>query len=496
VNSGAAHPILSCAGAKALEARLFGGDEASEWVAMLQAGSAVAGAVLQDFREIGGFPGAGRILVVVGKGHNGGDALLATAEILKRHPQAAADILFGYGVRGLRPLARRAWQGLQQAFPDRVHAVTSRSLQTEYALSLDGLFGYQYRPPLDARSRSALKLVNALSVRLRAAVDLPSGWDAPDAFRADFTYATGIIKAPLLSLSNAGRLRYLDLGFFPIFTNAPDLVLTRRVLAPLQGSREAQADKRKLGHVFVLAGSRNYPGAALMTVLATVKSGVGLVSAFVPESLVPAFAAQVPEAIWIGCPETPDGGLALEGRHRLIERWDHATALVIGPGLGRERETLALVGETVRAAPVPMVLDADALQPEIVRAARTPLVVTPHAGEFARLAGKAELRDYAAATGATVVLKGPVTRIASGQTLYHNFFGGPVLARGGSGDLLAGLIGSQLAQTPADLLGAACRGVAWHGCAADALARSQGATAVRTTQVLDYLSTALRPCGE
>ena len=94
------------------------------------------------------------------------------------------------------------------------------------------------------------------------------------------------------------------------------------------------------------------------------------------------------------------------------------------------------------------------------------------------------------------MLKGPVTRIASGQTVYHNFFGGPVLARGGSGDLLAGLIGSQLAQTPADLLGAACRGVAWHGCAADALARSQGATAVRTTQVLDYLSTALRPCGE
>ena len=134
--------------------------------------------------------------------------------------------------------------------------------------------------------------------------------------------------------------------------------------------------------------------------------------------------------------------------------------------------------------------------PEIVRAARTPLVVTPHAGEFARLAGKTELRDYAAETGATVVLKGPVTRIASGQTVYHNFFGGPVLARGGSGDLLAGLIGSQLAQTPADLLGAACRGVAWHGCAADALARSQGATAVRTTQVLDYLSTALRPCGE
>ncbi len=486
------HPILPCAGAKALENKLFGGDESREWAAMRQAGLAVATALLTDIEEIGGFPAAGHVLVLAGKGHNGGDALLAAAEILRRQPRASVDVFLVYGVRGLRPLALRAWQELQHAAPERVRSVSARSLRGSYALSLDGLFGYQYRPPLDARSVAALKLANALKVRLRAAVDLPSGWEAPEAFRADFTYATGIVKSPLLTLPNAGRLRYLDLGFFPVPVEAPECVLTRRVLAPLQGWRDPHGDKRTFGHVFVLAGSRHYPGAALMAVLAALRSGAGLVSAFVPESLVPAFAAKVPEAIWVGCPETPDGGIALEARHLLVERWERANALVIGPGLGRERETAALAMELVKAAPVPVVLDADALQPDIIAAARTPLVLTPHAGEFARIAGKKSLQVYASSTGTTVVLKGSVTRIANGKTVVHSFFGGSVLARGGSGDLLAGLIGTQLAQSPKDPFGAACRGVAWHGLAADSLARSKGSTAVRTTQVLDHLSVVLR----
>jgi NAD(P)H-hydrate epimerase len=196
----------------------------------------------------------------------------------------------------------------------------------------------------------------------------------------------------------------------------------------------------------------------------------------------------------VGWPETPGGGLALEGGHLLRERIDTAGALLMGPGLGRERETLALVADAVKTARVPLVLDADALQREAVHAAKTPLVLTPHAGEFARIAQGLALENYAAETGATVVLKGPVTRIANGApaTVYHSFFGGPVLARGGSGDLLAGLIAGLLAQTPAAPALAAARGVVWHGLAADLLARAHGQTAVLTTQLLDFLPAALR----
>ena len=229
-----------------------------------------------------------------------------------------------------------------------------------------------------------------------------------------------------------------------------------------------------------------------MSVRAAVRSGTGLVTAFVPESLAPAYAAQLPEAMWVGWPETPEGGLALEGSHLLRELAGRFTALLAGPGLAREAETLALVNEVVKTSAVPVVLDADALQPDLVRSGNAPRVLTPHAGEFARIAGGLELQEFASTTGAMVVLKGPTTRIGAARRVYHSFYGGPVLARGGSGDVLAGLIGSMLAQIPAEPLAAAARGVVWHGLAADLLARTHGAVAVQTTQLLDFLSTALR----
>ncbi|HEY0947650.1 MAG TPA: ADP/ATP-dependent (S)-NAD(P)H-hydrate dehydratase, partial [Opitutaceae bacterium] len=198
-----------------------------------------------------------------------------------------------------------------------------------------------------------------------------------------------------------------------------------------------------------------------------------------------------PEAMWVAWPETPDGGLSLDGIYLMRELAPRFTALLMGPGLAREPETLALVQDILKVFPLPVVLDADALQPDLVRAGGAPRVLTPHAGEFARIAGGQELAAFAGA-GRVVVLKGPITQIGGEGRVYHSFFGGPVLARGGSGDVLAGLIGGQLAQTPAQPLAAAARGVVWHGLAADRLARSQGSVAVQTTQLLDFLSAALR----
>lgn len=489
-----AHPILSCDDARRFEAALFGGDEAKEWTAMQAAGNAIGEAVLRDFQEIGGFPAAGRVLVLAGKGHNGGDALLAARRITEAFPAARVDVVLVAGERALRPLALRAYQALVHAAPAGVALVRLGALSASYDLVLDGVFGFQFRPPLPAGVVSLLGEVNACAVRLRAAVDLPSGLGEPGSFQADFTYATGIVKTPLLTLPNAGRLRYLDLGFHVqrVLPEASQAVLTAAVLAPLRALRPPQSDKRSYGHLAVLGGSRRYPGAVLMSVRAAVRSGAGLVTAFVPESLAPAFAAQLPEAMWVGWPETPEGGLALEGSHLMRELAGRFTALLAGPGLAREPETLALVHDIVKNASVPVVLDADALQPDIVRAGGAPRVLTPHAGEFARFGGGQALSEFVAATGSVVVLKGPVTRIGSAGRTDCSLFGGPVLARGGSGDVLAGLIGGQLAQAPADPLAAAARGVVWHGLAADLLARAHGAVAVQTTQLLDFLPAALR----
>ena len=487
------HPILTCDEARDLEKRIFADDEAAEWAAMQQAGAAVATAALRDFEEIGGFPPDGRVLVLVGKGHNGGDALIAARHVLEKYPQATADVVFVFGERSLRPLAARAWRSGFETSRERwtrIEADLGRGQRSgpTYDLCFDGIFGFQFRPPVDQRVQALIEHVNTLPIRLRAAVDLPSA----GLFRADFTYATGSVKAPIVDDAHAGRLRYLDLGFFPREVPGERRVLTPAVLAPFAALRPARSDKRDYGQLIVVGGSRSYPGAVLMSVLAALRSGAGLVTAFVPEPLVAAYAARAPEAMWVGCPETPDGGLALEALHLIRARIERATALAIGPGLGREPETLALVGEILKLAHLPAVLDADALQPDVVRATKVQLVLTPHAGEFKRIAGDATLEQFVAETGATVILKGPVTRIAHDATVYHSFYGGPVLARGGSGDLLAGITGCMLAQTPGDPLLAAARGVVWHGLAADALARAEGQVAVTTTQVLDFLPAALR----
>lgn len=496
------HPVLDCGAARALETGLFGDDEGKEWAAMERAGSAVGAAVLRDFEEIGGFPKGGALLVLVGKGHNGGDALLAAKTILAVCPHARADVRLVFGDAALRPLTKRALQILVHSASARLRFLLAGNETAQaYDLLLDGVFGFQFRPPVASVEVALFDRVNAGRFRLRAAVDLPSGLGDPAALRADFTYATGSVKSPVADEALhtvVGRWRYLDLGFFapsaPRGAGEPEpaRVLGTDVLAPLRELRTAKSDKRTYGHVFLLGGSRDYPGAIMMSALAATRSGAGLVTAFVPETLAPTYAAQLPEVMWVGWPETPQGSLALEGVHLFFERIERATSLLIGPGLGREPETQALVTDVLKRTTLPVVIDADALQKSIVSARRGPGVLTPHAGEFARVSDGALLPAFSAAHGFTTVLKGPVTRISDGGAVYHSPFGGPVLARGGSGDLLAGLTAGLLAQTPNEPLLAACRAVVWHGVAADHLARAQGQVAVRTTQLLDYLPAALR----
>lgn len=502
------HPVLTCAEAKAWEANLLRG-EAAEWSAMQRAGAALAEAVAADFQEIGGLPEAARLLVLVGKGHNGGDALLAAGALLRERPEASVDVVFVYGESALRPLAARAWQTLPKA---RIRSLPADGIQeilsASYDLCLDGVFGFQFRLPLEEPAAGWLARVNTHPrIRLRAAVDLPSGLgenNAGTVFRADFTYATGIVKTPVIEAENAafvGRLRYLELGFFSgaqDVADAPQRVLGPDILAPLAALRASQTDKRTYGHLLVVGGSRSYPGAVVMAVRAALRSGAGLVTAFVPERLAPEYAARHPEAMWVGCPEDADGGLAAGTAALVQSRQSRATALLMGPGMSAGAGVVATMQAIVRNTNIPLVLDADALRQEVLVEAASPAVIcTPHAGEYQRLGGPAGLRSVSGARELVAVLKGPLTRIVSeaGQVVtgptYYSPYGGPVLARGGSGDLLAGLIGGLLAQTPAEPLLAAARGAVWHGRAADLLARARGQVAVEISEILEQLGPAL-----
>lgn len=499
------HPVLTCAEARAWEkARLT--DETLEWAAMQEAGAKVARSILDDYREIGGLPARARILVLAGKGHNGGDALLAARTIINERPDTTAVVVLAFGAGELRPLAGRALDWLREQAPARVQILPAgQALETgqEYALCLDGIFGFQFHAPMAEAITRLLVQVNAhRGIRFRAAVDLPSGigeTSVATCFHADFTYATGSVKYPALLPRHAamvGRLRYVDIGLLreDSAPGATERILIGQLLKPLAELRATQSDKRTYGHLLVVGGSHSYPGAVVLAARAALRSGAGLVTAFVPEKLAPEYAARHPEIMWMGCLVTASGGLAAGTADLVYARSAKATALLIGPGLGADPETLSGIQAIVRNTNIPLVLDADALRPEVVACVRDKVFIgTPHAGEFDRIAPTLFTDGNFTAPRGVLVLKGPLTRVTDGRTIYHSPFGGPVLARGGSGDILAGLIGGLLAQKPDDPMLAACRGVVWHGRAADLLARAHGQVTVELSEILEQLGPALQP---
>ncbi|MDQ8187190.1 NAD(P)H-hydrate dehydratase [Pelagicoccus sp. SDUM812002] len=493
-----------------MESRLLKTDE-EVWDAMNRAGTSLGRALLSAYLMTG-FPQNGlHLLGLIGKGHNGGDALLAFLEMAETVGCVEGITLVLSGPRrDFKPHTGRALELLEKKTELEILEMPSEAAIAALAcgtfdIVLDGLLGMQFRPPFRDGARSLLEAVNgSSSFRLRAAVDLPSGnGDESDecVFKADFTFATGILKKPLFSCTAAGNIRYLDIGFFQGESLARELVVTDSILDPLRSLRSSTSEKRQQGHLAVLGGSRSMPGALAMSVKAALKSGVGLVTVFAPESIVSQLACQLPEAMWRTWPETPEGGLALEGLWQVKSIAEKATCLLAGPGMGSEAETQFLLSEVGRLWDRPVVLDADALRPVVVEAFRESgnkdVILTPHAGEFIRLSGDADCSDravleYAKQRGVTVVRKGSNTRVSDGEQLAINPTGNAVLSRGGSGDILAGLTGGLFAQGESSAFETASRSVYWHGKAADLLAKHCGQTAVCTTDLLGFLVQALR----
>ena len=520
----AASPVLSCQQTLELEASILQ-DEAAEWAAMQQAGRGIAKAIQLDFQELSPLSQAHRVLALIGKGNNGGDALIACSQLLADLPHVRVTLIFAQDPEAMKPLAKRAYAELEgrvcvhqldiASDEAAIHRLLdAASEDAGYAICMDGLLGVGIQPPVREPLRTLIGAVNRyVKIGLRAAVDLPSGHgDESDelTFEADFSYATGVAKKVVFEgIANCGRVRYIDLGFFKTpegaAIEASEMVLNSRVLDPLRALRPAWVDKRAFGHLYVVGGSAHMPGALLMTVQAAVRSGVGLVTAFAPASVTASLSAQVPEAMWVPWPETEHGTLNPRAMPLLFDRLDQATAVLLGPGMGKDRHSEMVAQDIVKQVELPVILDADALRPRVIelvpkrKASMGSVILTPHMGEFMRIA-KLDRPDYTNQVlkafckryRVMTVLKAAHTRICDGESVWYNICGGPVLSRGGSGDLLAGLIGGMLAQNAADAEVAVARGVVLHGLAAQQLARHHGQVMVHTTQLLDYLSPVLR----
>ena len=515
-------PILPLAQAKELEEKYFAGDLDRQWEVMTHAGEAVADTALRDMRELRTIPHRPRLLVLIGKGHNGADALIASRRFLRTIPTSRAVVWPWAPKEDCRELTGRAFEELIDFAPKRIELL-SPAMQMDlteivetfskvcqergFDLLIDGVLGMEGRPGLQSPMDVWFDLLNqAEQISVRVAVDLPSGISeaglpAAETLRVDFTYCTGIAKSPVTVEANhsrVGRLRYLDLGFFQNhppekWVDCPK-VLASSALSTLRKLRPAHCDKRNFGHLLVLAGSQELGGAAMMTVRGALRAGVGLITCCVPESLHSAMVASCPEAMWVPLPETPTGGLALEGLGQARGLLERADAMVAGPGIGTEGESHALVREVCKLFSGPILLDADALRPEIIDSLQSlkKIVLSPHEGELARLSGKQSPDEFISAFPGVMLRKGAHSQIYYSDCLLHLFGGSSLLARGGSGDLLSGIIGALIARGGRSLVDCVALGALWHGRAAEALARQHGQEAVCSTQILDYLSFALR----
>ncbi|GAA3136444.1 NAD(P)H-hydrate dehydratase [Streptosporangium carneum] len=413
-----------------------------------------------------------RVVLLVGSGDNGGDALYAGARLAARGARVEA-VLAGARVHeaGLAALRRaggrvtdiRAAASANGGDAARLAAVSGdgwetavRALLQAADLVVDGLVGIGGAGALREPYATLVGLTHDAPCEV-VAVDVPSGVDAAggrvegNAVRADVTITFGAYKVGLLvapGAQYAGRVELVDIGLGPYVPEPEATALTGADVAPLLPRPDARSDKYSRGVVGVAAGSHRYTGAAVLAVGGAVRAGAGMVRYAGVAEPVAQVRARWPEAVITEL--EPGQGVDEVGR---VQAW------VLGPGLGTDSEALALA-RSVLASDVPVLVDADALtlvsQDRSLLRRAAPTLVTPHAGELSRLLGTPRAtieadglehaRRAASELGVTVLLKGSTTLVAEeGLPVRVNLTGSPWLATAGTGDVLAGIAGTLLA---------------------------------------------------
>jgi ADP-dependent NAD(P)H-hydrate dehydratase / NAD(P)H-hydrate epimerase len=513
---------------------------------MQHAGAAVARFCLRRFA------GDGLVVVLAGKGNNGGDGMVAALRLAEagRRVRVAllgkASELMGDAADALSAVTHLSDDKTvaKMGYPVFVALVEiSDEIELRAALEgaglvIDAVVGTGFKPPLPPQQAEnacrgprlrglaavARKLLEASAVPV-VAVDLPSGWDADSmeekaegAFRAD---AVVTFTAPKL----AHVFGHLTAGktFGPVVVagiGTPDGAVASGTGLTWGGSAKAVAEmprgingnKGKFGHVLLVGGTFGKAGAPSMASVAAMRAGAGLVTAAVPREILPTVAAVAPELMLTPLATEGSGGLAMEALDEapLATLLKGISVVGIGPGLGQEGSTPEWVRAFVERVSLPMVIDADALnafagKSELLKAAGKPrtIVLTPHPGEMARLVGMTVkeveadrvglARRFATEHGVTLVLKGWRTLVAHPDgRVAVNTTGNPSMAKGGSGDILTGIVSAMLAQYPDDVAGAVEAAVFLHGLAGDFACLAQEEHTVLAMDTVGHLWQAFR----
>ena len=450
-----------------------------------------------------------RIVVVCGKGNNGGDGL-AIARILNTRfePDFLEVVLIAepsdLTADAVANLAMLRASGLRER---REFTPESR----EATLLIDAVLGTGLAGPARGAALDAIRTINSgFPLAKVVAVDIPSGLagDSPtppgEYVRADATVtftAPKICHALPPARGLMGDLRIAAIGSPPsIYDDDASMrlaLITPRSIASVFAPRSRDSNKGRYGHVFIIAGSRGKSGAAAMSGIAALRAGAGLVTVACPESVLASVAAFSPELMTEPVAETASG---------VIARAEKFTLCAIGPGIGTEDATRAMVRTLYRTLDKPLIVDADALNcmaGSDWKSSGAPRILTPHPGEMSRLTGlsipevQADrigiARAFATERQVTLVLKGEGTVIAFPDgRVWINTTGSPAMATGGTGDILTGMTSGLAAQFPKDLDRTTAAAVYLHGLAGEIAARHLCEQPVIATDLLRYLSEGIR----
>jgi len=479
-------------------------------------------AVFRAAVEMLGGAGGRRVVVVCGRGNNGGDGFVV-ARLLTGEGASVSAFLVGERekVRG------DAWVNLQRAIQSGVPIEEIRGpddlMPLERALSgadlvVDAIFGTGFRGKVEGLPAEVISHINA-SGRPVLAVDLPSGVEADtgrvhgSAVKAARTVTFGLPKLGQAfhpGKAHCGVLEVVGIGFPEEALGAVQGVAewpTENEVFRKLPRRPPTAHKGTCGKVAVVAGSVGFTGAAALTAMAALRAGSGLVYLGVPKSLNDILEVKLTEVITRPLPEVRNRRcLALRAAGEVYRLMDETDVLAMGPGLGTHRETVELVARVVRRLEKPAVLDADTLNalskdPSPLLEGETPLVLTPHPGELSRLIGVPApditsdplsfARDAASRFRSVVVLKGAptVTATPDGRA-YVNPTGNEGMATGGAGDVLTGVIASLIGQglSPED---AAWVGAYLHGLAGDLAKDEKGIYGMVAGDILEKVPLAI-----
>lgn len=494
--------VLSAAEMRAVEEYLF---NQGMPVAALMEKAALA--VAQRIQSLYPLTSHRTVGILVGPGHNGGDGLVVARELTLQHYQVHIYCPF----ERLKPLTQ---SHANYARCLGIPFVTSLEALKDCHLIVDAWFGFGLTRPLVGQIATEIDCLNTwpqpiISIDIPSGLHTDSGQVLGTALRARHSLCLGLWKRVYFqdsALAYLGQVDCLAIGIPPQWIDVAlasppacqrfSPAIARQVFP----QRPLVTHKYQQGHVLLICGSQRYAGSAILTALGARASGVGMLSVAVPQSLKPLLVSHCPEALVIACPETEQGAIATVPD--LEATWYQYRSIAIGPGLTTANPRLV---EQVLAYPGPLILDADALNLvaqhgwlSYLAQILAPRVLTPHLGEFKRLfphldnpqADRLEAAQTAAQQSQTLVLfKGARTIVTgpSGPTWIISE-STPALARGGSGDVLTGLMGGIWAQaSPGTYLETAALSAWWHGQAALLASRERGEGGVDAQALAEYL---------